>query len=42
MGFIARYNSVSDASVQTGLSKTTISRACRGERDQTGGYIWGY
>jgi hypothetical protein len=36
------FNSVADASKQTGLSKTCISRVCRGEREQSGGYIWKY
>nr|WP_293303493.1 GIY-YIG nuclease family protein [Allomuricauda sp.] len=39
---IEEYTSVSDASSNSGLSKTSISRACRGERSQAGGYIWKY
>lgn len=39
---VAKYVSVAEASRQTGLSKTSISRACRGERDSSGGYIWLY
>lgn len=37
-----RFNSVADASKFSGISKTCISRVCRGERDQSGGYIWKY
>lgn len=40
--FVAKYKSVADASRSTGLSKTSISRASRGEREQAGGYIWKY
>ena len=40
--FIAQYNSVSEASRQTGVSKTCISRCCRGERESSGGFIWKY
>ncbi len=39
---IAKYKSVAEASGQTGISKTCISRVCRGEREQTGGYVWKY
>lgn len=39
---LANYVSVSEASRITGISKTCISRCCRGEREQTGGYIWKY
>ena len=39
---VAAYNSVSEASISTGLSKTSISRVCRGERVQTGGFKWEY
>jgi hypothetical protein len=40
--FIAKYNSVAEASRQTGLSKTCISRVCRGERERSKGFIWKY
>lgn len=40
--FIAQYNSVSEAARQTGVSKTCISRVCRGERSDSGGYKWIY
>ncbi|HEY9170306.1 MAG TPA: NUMOD1 domain-containing DNA-binding protein [Lutibacter sp.] len=40
--FVANYVSVAEASRQTGLSKTCISRACRGERTISGGFIWRY
>jgi len=40
--FVAEYCSVAEASSSSGLSKTCISRCCRGERKQSGGYIWKY
>ena len=40
--FVAEYSSVAEASRSSGLSKTCISRCCRGERDHSGGYIWKY
>ena len=40
--FIAEFQSVSEASRKTGISKTCISRCCRGERKSTGGYKWKY
>jgi predicted GIY-YIG superfamily endonuclease len=39
---MAQYVSVAEASRITGISKTCISRCCRGEREQTGGFIWKY
>jgi group I intron endonuclease len=39
---IAKYLSVAEASRETGLSKTCISRCCRNEREQSGGFIWNY
>ena len=39
---IARFNSVAEASKQCNLSKSTISRVCRGERKSGGGYSWNY
>ena len=39
---LARYISASEASRKTGNSKTCISRCCRGEREQSGGFIWKY
>lgn len=39
---INQFISVADASNHTTLSKTCISRVCRGEREQSGGYIWKY
>jgi group I intron endonuclease len=39
---IAKYSSVSEASRITGISKTCISRCCRNEREQSGGFIWNY
>lgn len=40
--FIACYESASEASRQTGMSKTCITRCCRKERQQTGGFLWEY
>ena len=39
---IADYDSLTMASRITGISKTCISRCCRGERDTSGGYRWKY
>ncbi|WP_299097940.1 NUMOD1 domain-containing DNA-binding protein [uncultured Winogradskyella sp.] len=39
---IAVYQSVAEASRQTGVSKSSISRVCRGERSRSGGFIWKY
>ena len=39
---IAIFESVAEASRQTGVSKTCISRCCRGEREQSGGFLWKY
>ncbi|MDC1276938.1 NUMOD1 domain-containing DNA-binding protein [Algibacter sp.] len=36
------YKSVAEASRQTGVSKTCISRCCRGEREKSGGFKWNY
>ena len=39
---LARYNSVAEASRETGISKTCISRCCRGERRSSSGFLWKY
>lgn len=39
---LAHYISASEASRKTGISKTCITRCCRGERKNSGGYIWKY
>lgn len=39
---IAEYDSASEASRQSGLSKSCITRCCRGERKISGGFIWKY
>lgn len=39
---IACYESASYASRETGISKTCITRCCRGEREQSGGFLWKY
>ncbi|SDQ18835.1 GIY-YIG nuclease family protein [Flagellimonas zhangzhouensis] len=36
------FDSVSQASKVSGLSKTSISRVCRGERKYSGGFVWYY
>ncbi len=40
--FIAQYISVAEASRKSGLSKTCIARCCRGERENSGGFLWKY
>lgn len=39
---INTFKSASDASRITGISKTCITRCCRGERRQSGGFLWKY
>ncbi|MDB4271072.1 GIY-YIG nuclease family protein [bacterium] len=39
---IAKFQSVSEGSQITGLSKTCIARCCRGEREHSGGFLWKY
>jgi GIY-YIG catalytic domain/NUMOD1 domain len=39
---ISQYISVAEASRKTGVSKTCISRCCRGEREDSGGFLWKY
>ena len=39
---LASYISASEASRKTGISKTCITRCCRGEREQSGGFLWKY
>lgn len=39
---IAKYSSVSETSRVTGISKTCISRCCRGERKSSSGFLWKY
>lgn len=39
---VASYDSASEASRKTGVSKTCITRCCRGEREQSGGFLWKY
>lgn len=40
--FIAQYISVAEASREIGVSKTCISRCCRQERENSGGFLWEY
>lgn len=39
---LTHYISVAEASRETGISKTCISRCCRGERKSSSGFIWRY
>ncbi|MBU2940162.1 GIY-YIG nuclease family protein [Lacinutrix sp. C3R15] len=34
------FKSVSEASKQTGVNKTSIAKVCRGERKSAGGFLW--
>lgn len=40
--FLNKFKSVAEASRDTGVSKTCISRVCRGERENSGGFCWRY
>jgi hypothetical protein len=40
--FLDVFSSVAEASIFSGISKTCISRCCRGERKQSGGFRWTY
>ena len=40
--FVSEYESVSEASKQTGYNKTSIAKVCRGERKNCGGSLWRY
>lgn len=40
--FLTNYDSAAKASAITGVSKTCITRCCRGERPKSGGFIWNY
>jgi len=39
---VVEFVSVAEASRISGISKTCIARCCRGEREQSGGFIWKY
>jgi hypothetical protein len=39
---VAYYESASEASRKTGISKTCITRCCRKEREHSGGFLWEY
>ncbi|MBG6110985.1 hypothetical protein IWX84_001867 [Flavobacterium sp. CG_9.10] len=39
---VATFKSASEASRKTGISKTCITRCCRGERENSGGFLWEY
>ena len=40
--FINRYDSLSDAGRKTNLSPSSIRHACRGEREDVGGFMWAF
>ncbi|RTY96041.1 NUMOD1 domain-containing DNA-binding protein [Flavobacterium sp. GT3R68] len=40
--FIADYSSAAEASRKTDVSKTSITRCCRGETEQSKGFVWKY
>ena len=40
--FIKEYNSVSEASKQSGCNKSSIAKVCRKERKSSGGFKWEY
>jgi hypothetical protein len=42
MTFINEYPCTWEASRQTGVNESSISRCCRGERKSAGGYVWRY
>lgn len=39
---IESFDSASEASRKTGVSKTCITRCCRSERERSGGFLWEY
>ena len=39
-GLVGKFNSVSDASLVTGVDKSSISRCCRGSAMSAGGFRW--
>lgn len=42
MKLICKYNSITQAEKETGISHTHISQCCKGQRKTTGGYVWAY
>lgn len=40
--FVNEFESVSEASKQSGCNKTSIAKVCRGERNCCGGFYWKY
>ena len=40
--FIETFKSASEASRLSGISKSCITKCCRGERKTSGGFIWNY
>lgn len=39
---VANYNSMTEAAKETGICITSISQACRGKKQDAGGYVWRY
>lgn len=39
-GLVGKFNSIADASVVTGVDKSSISRCCRGSAMSAGGFRW--
>lgn len=39
-GLVGKYNSIADASLVTGVDKSSISRCCRGSAMSAGGFNW--
>jgi hypothetical protein len=39
-GLVGKYNSIADASLVTGVDKSSISRCCRGSAMSAGGFRW--
>lgn len=40
--FVAEYKSATEAEKIVGLKQSYICRVCKGQRNQTGGYVWKY
>lgn len=40
--FVSRWDSITDASIEVGVSTSRISACCRDKADSAGGYIWRY
>jgi group I intron endonuclease len=40
--YVAEYDSVANASLETGVNISSIAKVCRGERNRAGGFNWQY